>query len=140
VKKLVQLVAAARAWANADAGQGCEGVESKLQLSGWSRERRVLVLRRKLAQKRKRPHGNTKHKPFLPFQHALSEAGSYEYAVLDTALTDEICTITQPYRDRADAENNFDELKDRGAQAARGWVFVGTTLRGSNLLILTNSN
>jgi hypothetical protein len=36
-----------------------------------------------------------------------------EYAVLVTSLTGEILTIAQLYRDRADAENPFDELKNR---------------------------
>ena len=41
-------------------------------------------------------------------------ASLYEYAVLVTSLDDEILTLTlaQHYRDRADCENNFDELKN----------------------------
>ncbi len=37
----------------------------------------------------------------------------YEYAVLVTYLNDEVLTITQHYRDRADSENIFDELKNQ---------------------------
>ena len=37
----------------------------------------------------------------------------YEYAVLVTTLEDEILTVAQYYRDRADVENVFDELKNR---------------------------
>jgi hypothetical protein len=37
----------------------------------------------------------------------------YEYAVLATTIADEILAIAQHYRDRADAENNFDELKNQ---------------------------
>lgn len=37
----------------------------------------------------------------------------YEYAVLVTSLTDEVLTIAQHYRDRADSENVFDELKNQ---------------------------
>jgi len=36
----------------------------------------------------------------------------YEYAVLVTTLHEEILTLAQHYRDRADAENPFDELKN----------------------------
>ena len=36
----------------------------------------------------------------------------YEYAVLVTSLPDEILTIAHHYRDRADSENVFDELKN----------------------------
>jgi|SRR5271166_4854543 len=41
------------------------------------------------------------------------EAPDYEYAVLITSLGDEILTIAQHYRDRADSENVFDELKNQ---------------------------
>jgi hypothetical protein len=37
----------------------------------------------------------------------------YEYAVLVTSLTDEVRSVAQLYRDRGDAENNFDELKNQ---------------------------
>ena len=37
----------------------------------------------------------------------------YEYAVLVTSLDEEIFTLAQHYRDRGDAENNFDELKNQ---------------------------
>jgi hypothetical protein len=37
----------------------------------------------------------------------------YEYAVLVTSTPDEILALAQLYRDRADAENNFDELKNQ---------------------------
>jgi len=37
----------------------------------------------------------------------------YEYAVLVTSTPYEILALAQLYRDRADAENNFDELKNQ---------------------------
>src|SRR5262249_36019127 len=37
----------------------------------------------------------------------------YEYAVLVTDLKHELLTIAQLYRDRGDAENTFDELKNQ---------------------------
>jgi hypothetical protein len=37
----------------------------------------------------------------------------YEYAVLVTSTSYEILALAQPYRDRADAENTFDELKNQ---------------------------
>ena len=36
----------------------------------------------------------------------------WEYAALVTSLDNEILTLGQSSRDRADAENGFDELKD----------------------------
>ena len=44
----------------------------------------------------------------------------YEYAVLVTSLTDQVWSIAQLYRDRGDAENNFDELKNQ-------WGWAGFT-------------
>ena len=38
---------------------------------------------------------------------------AYEYAVLVTNLDEEILTLAYHYRDRADCENNFDELKNQ---------------------------
>lgn len=39
-------------------------------------------------------------------------AGGFEYQVLVTSLTDDIPAIAQRYRDRADVENVFDEIKN----------------------------
>lgn len=53
----------------------------------------------------------------LGFIEADRKAGKrirgYEYAVLVTNLPHEILTLGQLYRDRADAENSFDELKNQ---------------------------
>ena len=46
VKGLIKRLFRASDWA--DAGQGWEGLEDTLTLVGWSRARRVVVLRRKL--------------------------------------------------------------------------------------------
>jgi hypothetical protein len=48
----------------------------------------------------------------------------YEYAVLVTSLTHEILSVAH-YRDRADAENPFDELKNH-------WGWGGFTTRTSS--------
>ena len=34
----------------ADAGQGCQGKEATLRLQGWSRQRRIILSRRKLGR------------------------------------------------------------------------------------------
>ena len=44
----------------------------------------------------------------------------YEYAVLVTALEEDVLGVAQLYRDRADAENIFDELKNQ-------WGWAGFT-------------
>ena len=44
----------------------------------------------------------------------------YEYAVLVTSLSEEVLSRAQLYRDRAEAENIFDELKNQ-------WGWTGFT-------------
>jgi hypothetical protein len=46
----------------------------------------------------------------------------YEYAALVTSLDDDILTVAQRYRDRGDAENNYDEQTNQ-------WGWGGVTRR-----------
>jgi hypothetical protein len=90
-----------------EAGQGWQGKDGELRLEGWSRTRRVVVLRREckgevlLADEAQR---------MLEFIELNAPAKRYEYAVLVTDLDHELLTLAQLYRDRADSENAFDEL------------------------------
>ena len=95
-----------------DAGQGWEGLEDTLTLSGWSRARRVVVLRRKLAGEMLMTGKEDRQGEFAFIEGDIPTA-RYEYAVLVTSTPHEILTLAQLYRDRADAENNFDELKNQ---------------------------
>ena len=80
------------------AGQGWEGVESELRLSGWSRHRRVVVLRRRI-----REQSVTRQKQLrLQFCVTSSPDKLYEYAVLVTNSSYPVLTLAQLYRDRAD--------------------------------------
>jgi hypothetical protein len=104
------------------AGGGWQGVTSELQLSGWSRARRIVVLRRLVRD----PLAVTESDPSTG-QAALAgmtelQPGRelYEYAVLVTSLADEVLSIAQLYRDRAETENIFDELKNQ-------WGWTGFT-------------
>ena len=58
----------------------------------------------------------------LGFLETAEPTKRYEYVVLATTLQDEVLTIAQHYRDRADAENVFDELKNQ-------WGWGGYTTR-----------
>ena len=49
----------------------------------------------------------------IQFKEIKGKTEAYEYAVLVTSLEDEVMTIAQHYRDRADSENAFDELKNQ---------------------------
>jgi hypothetical protein len=100
----------------ADAGQGWEGMDSTLALTGWETKRRVVVLRRPLQGEMlvaQEEHGQQ----MLGFVEADRKGGKritgYEYAVLVTNLDHEVLSLGQLYRDRADAENTFDELKNQ---------------------------
>ena len=55
----------------------------------------------------------------------------YEYAVLVTSLPSEILTLAQLYRDRADCENCFDELKNQ-------WGWGGYTTKDLKRCRLTS--
>ena len=56
-----------------------------------------------------------KNEPQSKFAFIESEVPTarYEHAVLVTSTSHPILTLAQLYRDRADAENNFDELKNQ---------------------------
>ena len=95
-----------------DAGQGWEGMEDKLTLSGWSRARRVVVLRRKLTGEMLLTEKDELQGKFA-FVEGNVPTARYEYAVLVTSTSHQILTLAQLYRDRADSENNFDELKNQ---------------------------
>lgn len=99
-----------------EAGQGWEGKEGRLKLTGWDAARRVVVLRRPL-QGEMLIAQEDNGQQLLGFIQADRKAGKritgYEYAVLVTNLDHEILSLGQLYRDRADAENAFDELKNQ---------------------------
>lgn len=110
VKALIKKLFRQSGWE--DAGQGWEGMEDSLTLSGWTRARRVVVLRRKLTgemllTEKDEPQGK------LAFIEGDVPTARYEYAVLVTSTAHPILTLAQLYRDRADSENNFDELKNQ---------------------------
>jgi hypothetical protein len=97
-----------------DAGQGWEGREGTLRLQGWSQLRRVIVLRRKLQRPPEQLAVGQQSQLFLDWKGLFPVQGpTYEYAVLVTNLMNEILSLAQLYRDRADMENNHDELKNQ---------------------------
>jgi hypothetical protein len=110
VSRALQRAMAQSDWS--DAGQGWQGKETRLRLDGWSRQRRVILLRRQL----KRPLAIVDHgdpaQPRLGFAEVGPDRQVWEYAALVTLLDREILTLGQAYRDRADCENPFDELKN----------------------------
>ena len=88
-------------------------MQEELLLTGWTRARRVIVLRRpvkaELALKKKGGRGQME----LSFMRTIKPGQVYEYAVLATSRDEAVVTLAQHYRERADAENNFDEIKNQ---------------------------
>ena len=106
VKRLISKLISRGEWT--DAGQGFRGAEATLCLTGWSKSRRVIVLKRPI-------RGEvliTDDQLSLAFIEA-DGIKKYEFQVLVTSLNDELLTIAQHYRDRGDCENCFDELKNQ---------------------------
>ena len=120
VKKLVERLMRGTDWT--DAGQGWEGAEAPIRLSGWSCSRRAVVLRRRIKKDLAVVDERNPEQLSLSFAEVCDEVIVYEYAVLVTSLNDEILTVAQLYRDRADCENPFDELKNH-------WGWGGFTTR-----------
>lgn len=117
------------------AGAGWEGVSSELQLTGWSRARRVVILRRRLREALAvgEEDKTTGQRIFSGMAELKRGRDLYEYAVLVTSLADEVLAIAQLYRDRAEAENIFDELKNQW-----GWTgFTTHDLRRCQILART---
>ena len=110
VKTLIRTVFHSTAWE--EAGHGWEGIDAMLQLSGWSRTRRVIVLRRPLTGEVLMT-GTDADQARFDFMESEVPTKRYEYAVLVTSTRYEILALAQLYRDRADAENTFDELKNQ---------------------------
>lgn len=118
VKQLIR-----RQWSRADwvaVGQGWQACEDKLRLMGWSRQRRVIVMRRERpidlvveTKKRGRPRKAQVEQAELHFIDENQPIKSWEYAVLVCNTAYELEHIGQLYRDRADCENGFDEIKNQ---------------------------
>lgn len=115
VKRLIERQWSRDGWGNA--GQGLYAVEAELKLSGWSRARRVVVLRRavkgSLVADTKSSGKSRKQQQSLQFADIHQPVNIWEYAVLVTNTDYALDAIGQLYRDRADCENGFDEMKNQ---------------------------
>ena len=113
-----------------------------LKLSGWTKSRRVVILRRRIADKDGTLLVHDKRTQQLTFLDELAHSPNalklYEYVVLVTSLgreAYELRSIAQLYRDRADCENSFDELKNQW-----GWTgFTSKEMKRSCLMARNNA-
>lgn len=111
IKRLIYRAFSRHDWVKT--GQGWEGVEEPIQLSGWSKQRRVIVLRRLMKEPVVIAENALRKQPQLAFIEMEDPASKYEYSVLVTSMADEIVNLAKQYRDRADIENVFDEMKNQ---------------------------
>ena len=104
VKTLIYKLHYESGWQSTHAGW--EAKESTLHLKSWTKQRRVVVMRRQIT-------GDIVALPDAPrqlkqgqqqfaFIEAAEDLKTYEYAVLVTSLPHEVLSISQLYRDRAD--------------------------------------
>jgi len=112
VKKLLMRQFVRKDWTTpGPSDRGWSAVEDTLKLAGWDKSRRVVILRRPaksdVALTRKVIDGQMEL--LLPEQ----DVEIWEYAVLVTKSGYPLEAMAQLYRDRADAENGFDELKNQ---------------------------
>jgi hypothetical protein len=124
--QIEQLERTAEAWT--DAGDNWQGAEIKLKLMGWTLARRCLVLRRSVERAPVRPALPASTE--FDFVSVLDHGPCYEYIVLVTNTDLALAMLGQAYRDRADCENVFDEIKNQW-----GWGgFVTQDLRRCRIM------
>ena len=139
VKALVRdVLAQSQGWV--DCGEGWEAAEARIKLGGWRKERRVVIVREAPAIA---PVGEQKRRRRDPFELRDKEGKSIvaespapwsgRIAVLVSSLDPRsyptLCMPKQ-YRDRGDAENNYDELKNQW-----GWCGFTTHKISSNRIM-----
>jgi hypothetical protein len=111
VRRAVERAMREQGWR--DAGAGWQGKDDELRLQGWGRQRRVVILRRRLTRPLATVERDAGGQMALSLIEVNADREVWEYAALVTSLRSEILTIGQAYRDRADSENSFDELKNQ---------------------------
>lgn len=116
-----------KAWQ--DAGKGWETMEARLKLHGWTRSRRVVVVREAVAvapvDGRRRGRDVQQELEWAEGFQAGIAPWSGKISVVVTSLDATqlpLVAIPQLYRERADAENIYDELKNQ-------WGWNGFTTR-----------
>jgi hypothetical protein len=111
IKRLIERKWQQNEWQNV--GQGFDAVEDEIRLAGWSRARRVGVLRRQIKDNLAVETDTGAQQGTLHFVDHSDKIKVWEYAVLVTNADYSLEALGQLYRDRADCENGFDELKNQ---------------------------
>jgi Transposase DDE domain group 1 len=112
VKKLLARQFARDDWTTpGPSDQGWSTVQDTLKLSGWDKHRRVIILRR--AVKTDLALSKKTEDQQIELLMPDKDVQAWEYAVLVTSSAYPLEVFGQLYRDRADCENGFDELKNQ---------------------------
>jgi len=110
VQKLISKLAAGQG-ANWQQTPGdWEAIETRLKLLGWSRERRVVVMRRPIPVHALRPR---KEPDWLSHLDGLASLDKWEYAAVVCSADQPLDCLPALYAERADCENVLDELKNQ---------------------------
>jgi hypothetical protein len=116
VKRLIERLFRREGWTRPTTlSQGWQAIEDELRLVGWSKARRVVVLRRRIRRDVALQTRTAKGQLLLALAHdeVQDNARLWEYTVLVTNTAYGIEAVGQLYRDRCDCENSFDELKNQ---------------------------
>lgn len=126
VQRLVAQQFARTDWSPANY-QGCQIAEDWLQLHGWARRRRVVIVRLRLRGgiARERRVDGKQFQLDLAGHEVLECERLWDFAVMVTDVKSPMKAIGQLYRDRADCENGFVELKNQ-------WSLSGFTTQNIN--------
>jgi hypothetical protein len=111
IKRSIRRLSRQSEWV--DAGQGWQATETTVRLEGWSRQRRIIMLRRRVKGALAASLMDNQGPPQLSFINIGPGQDVYEYSVLATSLIEDLASFGQLYRDRGDGENIFDELKNQ---------------------------
>ena len=107
-----------------DAGQNWEGLDTELQLGGWKKQRRVVLLRRALrdlaASQKPARQSKAARQMNLDLPEAEHCGVRYEYSVPITSLGGDVRSLAQHYRDRAETRSSC------------GWGYRSNTLKRSH--------
>lgn len=110
-RKIREIEKASEVWTNTS--EGWQGTECMIKLTGWSKQRRCIILRhpkKKPVEPKALPE---KSGDEFEFVKQVDVEGLYEYAALITNDDESIVALAQLYRERADCENVFDEIKNQ---------------------------
>ena len=114
MKRLFKQLCRSGEWS--DAGRGWEGLFLPLRLAGWTCARRCLFLRRP-AGTAPAPEDGAGQLSLPSFEEIVEPPDGgrrWDFCVLVTNCADlDAVALSRLYRDRADCENVFDELKNR---------------------------